>query len=62
VWLERIARGLHHLHGKRGPLLVQLPPQMERDHDRLAIFWARFPPGYKSPSSSATRPGTRTTF
>jgi len=43
VWLERIARGLHHLHGKRGPLLVQLPPRMERDHDRLAYFLGQVP-------------------
>jgi uncharacterized protein YecE (DUF72 family) len=43
VWLERIARGQHHLRAKRGPLLVQLPPQMEQDQERLAYFLGQVP-------------------
>jgi len=43
VWLERIERGVHHLHGKRGVLLVQLPPQMAYDHARLDYFLGRVP-------------------
>ncbi|WP_375383666.1 DUF72 domain-containing protein [uncultured Microbacterium sp.] len=43
-WLERMTAGLHELAGRRGPLLVQLPPTMERDDDRLEWFLARVPP------------------
>ncbi|WP_248241649.1 DUF72 domain-containing protein [Microbacterium kunmingense] len=43
VWLERMARGLHALADRRGPLLVQLPPDLERDDERLDWFLARTP-------------------
>lgn len=43
-WLERMAAGLHRLAGRRGPLLVQLPPTMQRDDDRLRYFLDRVPP------------------
>jgi uncharacterized protein YecE (DUF72 family) len=42
-WLERMADGLHELAGRRGPLLVQLPPTMQRDDERLDWFLARVP-------------------
>jgi len=42
-WIERMTSGLHELAGRRGPLLVQLPPTMERDDDRLDWFLARVP-------------------
>ncbi len=42
-WLERMADGLHELGGRRGPLLVQLPPSMQRDDDRLDWFLGRVP-------------------
>jgi uncharacterized protein YecE (DUF72 family) len=42
-WLDRMAAGLHELAGRRGPLLVQLPPTMQRDDDRLTWFLARVP-------------------
>ncbi len=38
AWVERITAGLHELRGRRGPLLVQLPPDMPRDDVRLAYF------------------------
>lgn len=38
VWVERITRGLHELRGRRGPLLVQLRPDQERDDARLDWF------------------------
>ncbi len=40
--------GLHELAGRRGPLLVQLPPTMQRDDDRLDWFLARVP-GWMQP-------------
>jgi uncharacterized protein YecE (DUF72 family) len=43
VWLERIARCWHELGDKRAVLLVQLPPQMERDDARLDYFLAAVP-------------------
>ena len=43
VWIERIARGLAALGDRRGPLLVQLPPDLEFDPDRLDCFLARVP-------------------
>lgn len=42
-WIERITAGLHELRGRRGPLLVQLPPDMARDDVRLAYFLERVP-------------------
>lgn len=42
-WIERIGRGLHELRGRRGPLLLQLPPTMERDDARLDWFLERLP-------------------
>lgn len=42
-WIERMAEGLHELAGKRGPLLLQLPPTMQRDDDRLAWLLDRMP-------------------
>ncbi|WP_314506786.1 DUF72 domain-containing protein [uncultured Microbacterium sp.] len=42
-WIERITAGLHELAGRRGPLLVQLPPTMERDDERLERFLAQVP-------------------
>jgi uncharacterized protein YecE (DUF72 family) len=43
-WIERIVTGLHELRGRRGPLLVQLPPDQPRDLPRLDYFLARLPP------------------
>lgn len=42
-WIARITHGLHELRDRRGPLLVQLPPSMERDEARLNHFLARLP-------------------
>jgi len=42
-WIERMVAGLHQLAGRRGPLLVQLPPTLERDDDRLEWFLSRVP-------------------
>ena len=42
-WIERMTAGLHELAGRRGPLLVQLPPTMQRDDDRLDYFLTRVP-------------------
>jgi uncharacterized protein YecE (DUF72 family) len=42
-WLARIERGLAHLGGKRGVLLIQLAPQFAYDHPRLAYFLDRLP-------------------
>jgi uncharacterized protein YecE (DUF72 family) len=43
-WLHRIRRGLARLGGRRGALLVQLPPGFEYDHARLAYFLAKVSP------------------
>jgi uncharacterized protein YecE (DUF72 family) len=43
VWADRIAASWHQLYDKRGVLLVQLPPTMERDDDRLDWFLGRLP-------------------
>jgi uncharacterized protein YecE (DUF72 family) len=43
VWIERIGRSLQALESARGVLLVQLPPDMEYDHARLAYFLDRLP-------------------
>lgn len=42
-WIPRIEAGLHRLGDRRGTLLVQLPPSMARDDDRLAYFLSRLP-------------------
>lgn len=42
-WIERMSAGLHELAGRRGPLIVQLPPTMQRDDDRLDWFLAQLP-------------------
>ena len=42
-WIDRIAAGLHELAGRRGPLLVQLPPGLARDDDRLEWFLGAVP-------------------
>lgn len=43
-WLERIIAGVHELGARRGPLLVQLPPDLPYDWARLAYFLALLPP------------------
>ena len=43
TWIERIAAGWHELGPRRGVLLVQLPPTLERDDARLAYFLERMP-------------------
>lgn len=43
VWLERIDTATAALGPHRGPLLVQLPPDMERDDDRIDAFLAATP-------------------
>ena len=44
VWVDRIAACWHELSDRRGALLVQLPPSMERDDARLDWFLGRLPP------------------
>ncbi|MFN8074099.1 MAG: DUF72 domain-containing protein [Kineosporiaceae bacterium] len=44
-WLERIAEAWRLLGDRAGVLLVQLPPDLERDDARLAWFCAHLPPG-----------------
>lgn len=43
VWTARIGRCWHELGDKRAVLLVQLPPQLERDDARLDYFLAALP-------------------
>lgn len=43
AWLDRIASGMHALGERRGTLLVQLPPTLARDDDRLDWFLAGLP-------------------
>lgn len=43
VWIERIAQSWHELGDRRAVLLVQLPPDMERDDGRLGYFLERLP-------------------
>lgn len=43
-WVERMSAGWHELGDARGVMLVQLPPAMERDDERLAYFLDRLPP------------------
>jgi uncharacterized protein YecE (DUF72 family) len=38
AWLSRMAAGLRHLGDRRGPLLVQLPPFLAYDPNRLETF------------------------
>ncbi|HEX2858251.1 MAG TPA: DUF72 domain-containing protein [Propionibacteriaceae bacterium] len=42
-WVSRMTASWHELHAKRGMLLVQLPPTMERDDERLDYFLGRLP-------------------
>ena len=42
-WIERMTAGLHELAGRRGPLLIQLPPSLQRDDERLDYFLGRVP-------------------
>jgi uncharacterized protein YecE (DUF72 family) len=42
-WVSRIAAGWHELGNRRGMLLVQLPPAMERDDLRLDYFLSLLP-------------------
>ncbi len=42
-WVSRITSGWHDLYDKRGMLLVQLPPDMERDDSRLDHFLGLLP-------------------
>lgn len=43
VWVQRITRCWHALGPRRGILLVQLPPDQERDDTRLACFLELLP-------------------
>lgn len=43
VWVDRIAASWHELYDKRAVLLVQLPPTLERDDERLGWFLGRLP-------------------
>lgn len=43
AWVPRIEAGMHALGEKRGTLLVQLPPTMERDDARLDWFLGSLP-------------------
>ena len=55
-WLERIAAGWHELDGRRAVLLVQLPPALPRDDERLDYFlgavpdWIRVAVEFRHPS------------
>jgi uncharacterized protein YecE (DUF72 family) len=42
-WARRIQDGLRALGPRRGPFLVQLPPTLERDDDRLDAFLGMLP-------------------
>ena len=42
-WIERIAASWHALGDRRAVLLVQLPPDLERDDARLAYFLSAMP-------------------
>lgn len=42
-WVSRMSQGWHELGDKRAVLVVQLPPSMTRDDDRLAYFLGRLP-------------------
>ncbi len=43
AWIDRLRSGLHELAGRRGPLLVQLPPDQQRDDARLEYFLQQVP-------------------
>lgn len=43
VWVERITRGLHALGDRRGPLIAQLHPVLERDDNLLDAFLTALP-------------------
>jgi uncharacterized protein YecE (DUF72 family) len=43
VWVDRITTSWHELYDRRGVLLVQLPPTIERDDARLGWFLSRLP-------------------
>lgn len=43
LWVERIAASWHELSDRRGVLLVQLPPTLERDDERLGWFLDQLP-------------------
>ena len=43
VWIERITRGLDALGDRRGPLIAQLHPGLERDDDLLDAFLSALP-------------------
>lgn len=43
TWIERMSRSWHELGDRRGAVLFQLPPDLERDDDRLAYLLARLP-------------------
>ncbi len=43
VWIDRIATGWHELYDRRAVLLVQLPPDLERDDARLDYFLSGLP-------------------
>ena len=47
-WAEIIERGLRLLGDRAGPLLLQLPPTMERDDGRLSHALARLPAGIRT--------------
>lgn len=47
-WLTRMEAGLSQLAEKRGPLLCQLPPQMQSDFDRLDQFLTAVPVGNRT--------------
>jgi len=49
------------LGARLGPVLVQLPPTLECDHERLEEALGAFHPRSRSPSSSATIHGSATT-
>jgi uncharacterized protein YecE (DUF72 family) len=44
IWVQRIAAGWHELGDRRAVLLVQLPPDLERDDARLGHFLGVLPP------------------
>jgi uncharacterized protein YecE (DUF72 family) len=55
-WVRRIGVGLHELGARRGPLVVQLPPDLQRDDSRLDYFlgcvpeWIRVAVEFRHPS------------
>jgi uncharacterized protein YecE (DUF72 family) len=44
AWIERLTRSWHELGDRRGMLLAQLPPTLERDDARLEYFLGLLPP------------------